>query len=150
MNTPNFDKINPVECVYAKVRRLHRLIDSVYQKRLKEFDLKGSMLSILFVIGKNAGINQKDLADRLVLDQSTVSRDVKKLISKGWINVSRANDTRYSELELSKDGFLLLEKVSPIWEKIHCEVQELIGVYSLQQLDSITNAVRTNLDYLNK
>ena len=46
------------------------------------------MLSILFIIGKKKHINQKSVADALVLDQSTISRDLKKLIQKGWVQKS--------------------------------------------------------------
>ncbi len=132
------------------MRRLHRMIDTVYKKRIKEFDLKGSMLSILFIIGKNKGINQKELADRLVLDQSTMSRDIKRLVDKGWVLVSKAEDTRYSELEISKAGYKLLEEVSPVWERTHKEVEALLGSFSIQQLDNITIAIQNNIGELNK
>src|ERR1700741_161973 len=104
--------------------------------KFKPFGLQGSMLSILFIIGKHKHINQKTLAEMLVLDQSTMSRDMKKLVSKGWVNIIKGEDSRNSELEMSKKGYVLLEKVSPVWEQIHKEVEVLLGAFNIQQLDS--------------
>ena len=139
--TPNFDRINPATCVNAKIRRLHRKINAIYMEKFKPYGIQGSMLSILFIIGKQSTINQKTLADLLVLDPSTMSRDVKKLVSKGWVKVSKGEDTRSSELSITVAGCLLLEEIAPIWEKLHNKVSELLGNFSVQQIDVITEVI---------
>lgn len=148
IETPHFDRIQPWECVNAKVRKLHKLLDSIYQSRLHQFKLKGSMLSILFTIGKHQGITQKQLSDRLFLDQSTISRDIGRLIKKGWITTVPGSDLRSSLLTITDSGLELLEKISPIWEKTHQQVLSLIGTHQLQYIDHITTAVKENLDQL--
>ena len=139
--TPNFDRINPATCVNAKIRRLHRKINAIYMEKFKPYGIQGSMLSILFIIGKQSTINQKTLADLLVLDPSTMSRDVKKLVSKGWVKVNKGEDTRSSELSITVAGCLLLEEIAPIWEKLHNKVSELLGNFSVQQIDVITEVI---------
>jgi len=145
-NSPRFDKIDPRTCVNGKLRKLHRLINSVYMKNLKPFGLRGSMLSILFIIGKRPGVNQKTIADTLILDQSTMSRDLKKLIDNQWVIKKIGNDSRHKELELTVEGFQLLEEVTPVWERMHHAVQEILGRHNIQQIDLITAAIRENLD----
>ena len=110
-------------------------------EKFKPYGIQGSMLSILFIIGKQSTINQKTLADLLVLDPSTMSRDVKKLVSKGWVKVSKGEDTRSSELSITVAGCLLLEEIAPIWEKLHNKVSELLGNFSVQQIDVITEVI---------
>ena len=146
--TPNFDRINPSDCINAKLRRLHRLINSAYQKKINPFSLRGSMLSILFIIGKQKHINQKTIADMLVLDQSTMSRDLKKLVEKGWVKIFKGQDSRHSELELTESGFQLLEEVSPVWEQLHQSVENILGQYNIQQIDALTHAIQANIDNL--
>ncbi|MEM7367896.1 MAG: MarR family winged helix-turn-helix transcriptional regulator [Bacteroidota bacterium] len=146
MDTPNFDRINPMLCINAKLRRLHRLINSAYQQKINPFGLRGSMLSILFIIGKNPGISQKPISDMLVLDASTMSRDLKKLIEKGWVRSTRGVDSRQSRLELTEAGFDLLEQVAPVWEGLHKKVEDLIGAFHIQQIDLLTEAIRSNLE----
>ena len=145
MDTPNFDRIKPQLCINAKLRKLHRLLNSAYQSKINPFGLRGSMLSILFIIGKKKHINQKHIADALVLDQSTISRDLKKLIQKGWVKKSTGLDSRNAELELTDAGHQLLEEVAPIWEALHQKVETILGAYNIQQIDQIIGAISTNL-----
>jgi len=144
--SPNFDKIDPRTCVNGKLRKLHRLINSAYMKNLKPFNLRGSMLSILFIIGKKPGVNQKTIADILVLDQSTMSRDLKKLIDNQWVSVTIGSDSRFRELRLTNAGIQLLEEVTPVWERMHHTVEAILGKFNIQQIDAITSAIKENLE----
>jgi len=130
------------------LRKLHRLINAVYMDLYKPYGLRGSMVSILFIIGKRKGINQKDIADALILDQSTMSRDLKKLVNKGWVTVNKGVDPRKSELALSKEGCILLEEISPLWHELHTKVEGILGSFNIQNIDNITEAIRSNLSDL--
>ena len=80
IETPEFDSISPKACVNGKVRRLSRIVASVYDNMLRPHGLQGSQLTILFVIGKRVSIPQKAICDALYFDQSTMSRDIAKLV----------------------------------------------------------------------
>ena len=146
IDTPNFDQIDPRTCMNGKLRKLHRLINSAYMSNLKPFGIKGSMLSILFIIGKMPGINQKSIADALILDQSTMTRDLKTLETKGWIIKNRGSDARSKVLELTQTGYELLEEITPVWEKMHHAVEKILGQYNIQNIDQIMAAIKSNLD----
>lgn len=150
MNTPNFDRIDPRVCVNAKLRKLHRLLNSAYQQKINPFGLRGSMLSILFIIGKRKDVNQKMIADALVLDQSTISRDLRKLVQKGWVVISKGADSRNSQLALTDLGYQLLEEVTPVWEALQAKITTLLGEYNIQQIDQIIGAINTNLENIKK
>ncbi|MGK0364685.1 MAG: DNA-binding MarR family transcriptional regulator [Saprospiraceae bacterium] len=146
-SSPNFDRIDPRTCLNAKLRKLHRIINAAYMSNLKPFGLRGSMLSILFIIGKRPGVNQKAIADILILDQSTMSRDLKKLVEKGWIDFFKGGkDARYKQLQLTNAGVELLEKVTPVWERMHHSVEEILGKHNIQQIDVITIAISKHVD----
>lgn len=144
--TPHFDRIEPQYCLNAKLRRLHKMVSAAYERQLKPYGLQGSMLSILFIIGKRKHINQKSLADILLLDPSTMSRDLKKLADKGWVSVQKGADARHTELEISPQGQEFLEVVAPVWERLHQSMEAILGKYQIVQIDQITDAVRTHLD----
>jgi DNA-binding MarR family transcriptional regulator len=144
ISTPNFDKINPISCINGKLRKLHKLINTSYMDIYKPYGLRGSMVSILFVIGKRKGISQKDVAEALLLDQSTMSRDLKKLVHKGWVIINKSSDSRKSALSLSKNGCLLLEEIAPLWHELHTKVSLLLGSFNIHTIDNITTAIRTN------
>jgi len=148
--TPNFDRIQPQLCINAKLRKLHRLLNNAYQSKINPFGLRGSMLSILFIIGKRKDINQKTIADALVLDQSTMSRDLKKLVEKGWVKISKGEDARSSQLSLTKEGYQLLEEIAPIWETLHHRVEATLGTFNIQQIDQIIAAIKNNIVEIKK
>lgn len=141
-DTPNFDRINPATCVNAKLRGLHRMLNAIYMEKFKPWGIQGSMMSILFIIGKKNSINQKTLADMLVLDPSTMSRDIKKLVTKGWVKAEKGEDPRNSELYLTPTGYTVIEEIAPVWEAMHHKVHALLGNFSVQQIDTITEAIR--------
>lgn len=148
IKTPNFDIITPQDCINGKVRRLHRMLDSVYQSKLKSFKVKGSTLSILFIIGNRKSINQKSLAETLALDQSTISRDVKRLAQRSLIRMQSGNDPRTCEWQLTVQGKSFLEKLIPVWQEIHSEIERLLGEFSIQNIDFMISALRHNLPIL--
>jgi DNA-binding MarR family transcriptional regulator len=148
--TPNFDRIKPRDCINAKLRRLHRQLNRAYEQKLRPFGLKGSMLSILFWVGKSDGVNQKSLAKNMVLDPSTMSRDLKKLVEKGWMAAEKGDDPRNTIVKLTKEGYLLLEEVCPIWEAMHNKVSTLLGTFNVQQIDAISLAITQNFDALSE
>ncbi len=149
ISTPNFDSIQPRECINGKLRRLHRLLNSAYESKFRSYGLRGSMLSILFMVGKNPGINQKTIADAFVLDQSTMSRDLKRLSDKGWLEINKGEDARHSELALTKAGYELVEELSPIWQQTHETVARILGTYNVQQLDVVMHAIREHFQEIN-
>ncbi len=148
MKTPKFDSIQPQFCINAKMRKLHRLINMAYQKKIRAFGLRGSMLSILFIIGKQTEIHQKTIAEMLVLDPSTMSRDLKKLMHQGLISIEKGQDPRYSNLKLTDAGKQLLEEISPVWEALQHKLQHILGDFDIQQIDELTKSVKENLNYL--
>lgn len=81
----------------------------------------------------------------LVLDPSTMSRDLKKLVQKGWVATSKGADSRNTQLALTREGYALLEEVSPVWEELHHKVEGILGQFNIQQVDVLIAAIRTNL-----
>lgn len=146
VDTPNFDRIDPRTCMNGKLRKLHRLINAAYMSNLKPFGIRGSMLSILFIIGKRPRVNQKTIAENLILDQSTMTRDLRKLEEKGWISKRRGADSRHKELILTDNGYQLLEEITPVWERMHHTVESILGQYNIQNIDQVMKAIQSNLD----
>lgn len=84
----------------------------------------------------------------LILDPSTMSRDLKKLESRKLVHVEKGEDLRNSKLSLSTKGYELLEVVSPIWLSIHEKVTRFIGEYQIQVIEQITLGLQSNLRQL--
>lgn len=143
-----FDEIAPQYCVNARIRRLHRTIDGAYQQMMRPYSLRGSMLSILFIVGKRQNTNQKTLSTMLVLDESTISRDLKKLIERGLISYSVGSDNRNKELELTSNGVLLVNEIAPQWNRLHQLFENVLGEEHNKMIDEITERIKTGVEQL--
>jgi DNA-binding MarR family transcriptional regulator len=140
-----FDLIQPQHCLNAKVRRIHRLLNAPYQKLIKPYGLKGSMLSILFMVGK-AELNQKSIAQQLVLDESTMSRDLKKLESMGLIERKRGrSDSRNIDISISHKGSVLLNEVAPKWAALHERMTQVAGDDQIEALNEMMKNLENSI-----
>jgi DNA-binding MarR family transcriptional regulator len=143
---PLIETVDPRLCYNGKIRRLSRMVTQIYEAEMKEFDLRSSQFGILMMVGKMGNTNQKTMADYLFMDQSTMSRDLNKLIARGLISQSKASDARHSEIQLTKEGIKLLDRVIPVWKSIHEKVEKTIGSYSSSHLDTLTAGLRQMLE----
>ena len=72
-------------CLYFTANSLARVITRMAEKEFGKLGLTPSHAFLLMVAVDEPGISQKDLAGRLHLAQSTVSRFVDSLVLKGCI-----------------------------------------------------------------
>lgn len=129
---PNIERLNPKYCISGKIRRCHRLIAQIFRKYIAPFNITSSQLSILFVIAKKAVVTQTVLASTLVLEKSTVNRNLRRLFEKDYV-VKEENKT----LTLTKTGKDLLEQIIPAWEKAMEETTEILEEEGIAALEIV-------------
>nr|WP_294943967.1 MarR family winged helix-turn-helix transcriptional regulator [uncultured Mucilaginibacter sp.] len=138
----NINDINPALCVNSKLRRLARISTNIYEKHFKQFGLRSSQVSILLMVGKMGTINQKDVADFLFVDYSTMSRDLNKLKERDFIKLTKGGDARHTMLELTAGGHKLLEGLVPVWKQTNDEIEAQLGTFSIAHIDVISQAMK--------
>lgn len=132
---PLLEKTSPEECTGSRINRVCRVINKIYRNHLKEIGITLSQLNILFAVGKNPNIYQADVAQFLKLEPSTLSRDLERLITKGYM--IKGGYANKPNLNLTEKGYLYLEKIIPVWEQAKNEADDFIdreGVLSLNYL----------------
>lgn len=105
----------------TRLRKISRIADGYYRKHLKAYGITENQLTILFALSKMGKIEQGKLGERLLLERSTVSRNVKLLCYKELVHKTNAYRP---EIELTEKGMALVHKLLPLWEEI---MDELIG-----------------------
>ena len=132
-------KYDVEDCIGAKMRKMSRIIDNCYRKNLAEFDVTENQLTILMVLYKTKMIEQGQIGKILELERSTVSRNIKLLEKKNLLH--RTNDYKPS-VELSKEGFNLVEVILPKWEKTMDELHSMIGDHGFKQISNLENVLK--------
>lgn len=124
-------KHNLQDCIGSRLRRLSRITDGYYRKQLSNFSITENQLTILFALRKMGKIEQGKIGQALVLERSTVSRNVKLLEKKDFIIKTIGNRP---EIELSKKGNELVQTLIPLWENAMDDLIEKIGGKGMQYI----------------
>ena len=89
------------------------------------FSITHEQLVILKIISCDEGISQKELAEKLDRDKTSIVRSINVLEKDHKVvRVNNQVDKRVNSLYLTKDGKDLLDELQPIFEKIKNEIQE--------------------------
>ncbi len=130
------------ECVAVRLRRLNRVITNIYDNALRPLDLKVSQMNILVAAAKMGMARPSEVCEYLHLDVSTLSRNVERMKTRGWLEVvPDDNDGRSQPFQLTAQGRKLLEKAVPAWSKAQQEVKQVLGDRFVDQLNQAMKRV---------
>lgn len=116
------------ECLLAPVRKLSRVLTGIYDDELRPFGLKATQLNLLVVVARRGPIRRIDIGTRLHLDPSTLTRNLKVMLTNGWIKeIADGEDGRGFPVQVTAQGRDLLNQIGPSWRKAQNRTQELIG-----------------------
>lgn len=132
-------KYNLQHCIGSRLRRLSRITDGYYRKQLSDFSITENQLTILFAIKKMGKVEQGKIGQVLVLERSTVSRNVQLLEKKGIIIKTTGNRP---EIELSKKGKELVQILIPLWENAMDELMDKIGDEGMLYISELEKKLR--------
>ena len=101
-----FDETIPTSPLISILYREHA---KYLNEKVKNEDLSFGLQPILITIYKNEGIIQEQLAEKFHLNESTITRNLKKLEEKGFIE--RIPDKRKKIIKITKKGAKTAQKV---------------------------------------
>jgi len=130
-----------VDCLAVRVRLLNRTITSIYDDALRPLGVTAGQLNILVVIVKRGPIPPSEVARRLNMEKSTVSRNIARMRNNGWVDVTAAESGHKQVLTLTRRGKKLLEKSLPAWEEAQTRARAILGQRGADSIHSIGNAV---------
>jgi len=109
-------------CACLTVRKSMRTITQLYDKHLARVNMRITQFTLLNAIAAFGKISVHALATELVMDRTTLTRNLKPLIKTGWVNSAPdEKDGRVRNLTLTDDGLAQLERAFPYWEKAQKE-----------------------------
>lgn len=114
-----FDETIPTAPFISLIYRQHA---KFLNEKVKDENLSFGLYPLLITIYKNKGIIQEDLAKKYHLNESTITRNIKKLEDKGFIE--RIPDKRKKIIKITKKGKYTAEKVMDYDEKWDLEIKK--------------------------
>lgn len=116
-------------CVCANLRRKTRVVTQHYEKLLQPTGLKVTQYSMLANISQQKAVSISRLGEILLLDQTTVTRNVNLLKQSGYVTITRdKQDSRTKFISLTDKGIEKLAEATPIWQDIQERIINDIGL----------------------
>ena len=120
--------LSPNLCIAARVRKASRRITQIYDRHLEPFDLTVTQFGIMAQIRALPGAGVGVLADRMIMDATTLSRNLRPLERRALVSVEAdREDGRVRNLRLTPAGKALLERAMAGWSAAQRQVQDALG-----------------------
>ena len=128
-------------CLNFYTRKANRVLNKIYDSHLHASGLKVGQFTILRVIDSCKRTTNSELQEILLMDQTTLSRNLKPLIRDGYIKVMPGEDLRVKLLSLSPKGTRMFKEATKYWQRAQDEVKDRLGTEASEQLLAITDSV---------
>lgn len=117
----------PLPCMCASFRRAARAVTQIYDEALRPHGLRATQFTILQALSLSGEILQGDLGDLLVLDSTTLTRSLRLMRARGWLNERPGKDRRERWVRLSAMGRRQLERASTPWQELQTRLRSRAG-----------------------
>jgi DNA-binding MarR family transcriptional regulator len=114
-------------CICSNLRRAARLVTNYYDKLLEPVGLRMSQAIVLVVLYLAGVQTINEMAEKLELDRTTLTRNLKPLAHQGLLTIAPGSDQRTRVVTLTPEGEAALLKVLPLWEQTQSYMVEGIG-----------------------
>ena len=118
----------PEECNCFAIRSAARHVSQYYDRYLAATGLRTTQFSILAKLKRLGPLTINELARQMVMDRTTLGRNIKPLERDGLVSIEPAqSDRRAKELRLTKTGEKQLEAGFEAWSRAQTGFESTFG-----------------------
>ena len=143
-------------CASANLRRAARMVSQFYEQELRPAGVRGPQFTLLQALKRAPGISQKQLAELLGMDSTTLTRTLALLRRRGWLRSEPGADRRALRLGLTRAGEKEYERALPYWQAAQKRLKQALGepdwtrmvdavVHTAEVIQFVSNSGRGNL-----
>ena len=133
-------------CACTELRRVTRKLTSFYDSALAPAEITITQYSLLANLGRAGQLSHTMLADKLGMDRTTLTRNLRPLIKAHWVAVTSGEDRRRHLLQLTASGKKKLNRSIPLWEKVQGRFVSEIGAERLHELRALLRLAESAVD----
>lgn len=133
----------PLPCACATLRRTARSVTQLYDDALRASGLRVTQFTLLQVLERRGESTQGQLSEMLAMDSTTLSRTLKLMEDKGWIESIPGEDRRERHLRPTREGRRRLARAEPLWNGVQGRLEASLGKANwVQLLAALDGAVK--------
>lgn len=135
--------LSPVEvCHCMAVRQAARWISQLYDQQLAACGLSSTQYAVLSHLDRAGDASVAQVADAMVMDRSTLTRNIAPLQRDGLVQVTGAQDDRRRKvLALTDAGRARLAEARPLWRKAQGAFERHFGAAEAEAMRTLLRQV---------
>ncbi len=121
------NRFRGLECHCGNLRRASRIVSQIYDNALRPIGLRSTQLTVLFAVLALEPASTRVLASIIVIDSTTLSRNLQVLKRRGLLQTSPGSDRREQLVCLTPKGRAILQGAFPLWDRAQDTIAQLLG-----------------------
>ena len=138
-NRPSPAAVSPQGCSSHKLRQLSRRVSRHFDRIVAASGLKTTQYSLLSNIVRLEPVRPCDLAERLEMDASTVTRNLQPLVAQGWVVVGPGDDGRSRFVNATPAGREKRSQAQREWKKAQLAFNARVGEATVTRLHALVD-----------
>jgi DNA-binding MarR family transcriptional regulator len=131
------------DCLCGNLRLATRVVTAAYDERLAAAGITSAQLSVLWCVVSAERLPMQRISELLVMEKSTVTRNVASMRAKGLLRVEAAADARVKEVCATPKGKKAFASAIAHWEDAQRYMGTLLGSDRFRTLVSETRQLAT-------
>ncbi len=129
-------------CTCLRLRKAARRVTQLYDQALAPADLTITQFSLMAHLLPGQGLTMGALAEALVMDPTTLTRNLRPLQARGLVAVAPGTEDRRQRLiRLTDAGRALLADAYPLWRAAQAGLAERLGGQAADLDTALTGAL---------
>ena len=123
------------DCVCFAVRRAARAITQRYDRELRPAGLRATQFSMLAVLSHGEPLPVHRLARRLGMERTTLTRNLRPLIARGFVTLDAGDDSRVRLVRITPRGVAAATAALPHWRRAQRAMARFVTPETLHALN---------------
>ena len=128
-------------CACANLRKAVRAVSQLYDDAFRPIGLRATQFGLLGATGMLGPLTINRLAEAIVMDRTTLTRNLRPLEKQGLLQIKSGKDRREREVSITRRGQVVLAKGYPLWKKAQGIVVKGLGQERVSRLLKDLSAV---------
>lgn len=129
-------------CTALRLRKAARRITQIYDQELQPYGLTITQFGLLGHLKSFDGISIGALAEKLIMDPTTLTRNLRPLTRRGLVALDAdPKDRRGRCLRLTPDGRAAYDHGKPGWARAQRHIEDVLG-------EAGSTALNTSVDHM--
>jgi DNA-binding MarR family transcriptional regulator len=114
-------------CACRNLRQTARAVTQFYDQTLRPSGLRITQFMLLVAVAMRQPVPITRLADMLMLDRTTLARDLKPLTERELVEINVGDDRRTRVVALTGSGRVAISRAYPLWRRAQARIVEGSG-----------------------